>query len=174
MVEMLESNLFFSSGKYSNEYQYIFTFQFHILFCISLHMGFDLNNKYQYYTVWSRASSAHANKKNFLNKGMDSINRHAGVLLFWKGIQKVLQPFVCDINSSDKHKNSGKIIFSVYSPVNHNVYLFMTQMYNTFGTRFKVKALQRYTFWIHSFVPTGVIDRPKDLHLHTVESWHLL
>ena len=60
---------------------------------------------------------------------MDSINRKDGVLLFVKGIQKVLQPFVTDINSSYKHLNPGKIISSVYSAVNHNVYLFMTQMY---------------------------------------------
>ena len=46
------------------------------------------------------------NKKNFLNKGMDSINSNAVLLLFWKGIQFMnlwineLRVFACRINEA--------------------------------------------------------------------------
>ena len=59
----------------------------------------------------------------------------------------MLQPFVCDINSSEKHYNSGKIIFSVYSAVNHNVYLFMIQTYlHHFPKPFQSKSTPAFHF----------------------------
>ena len=51
------------------------------------------------------------NNNPFLNKGMDSINRTAGVLLFWKGIQKVLQPSLGNMNICGIfHSNSSSSV----------------------------------------------------------------
>ena len=52
------------------------------------------SDKYQYYTVWSCASYFTLKKKKLLNKRMDLVNRNAGVLLFLKRQQKVLQQFI--------------------------------------------------------------------------------